>query len=615
MENISSNKAEKTGRKVIFLLGAGASVEAGIHTSNEITDVFTSYGSYCPSEYSTDIENLLRYLQVRIGDYLQIRASEVNFEFLLGALMELARREQYPIVPLLGAGDDLVRKLEQRISLDKVIDKLYVLLRELLSIRRSLKYLYPLKSFLKPWGPLSIFTLNYDLTLESTFRDLGISFTTGYQREKGKPRLWAPENFEKKKFSGLFFKLHGSLNWGHYFQAPPPPTSGPPYAAAIDTAARYINAFPRRVEFSLESTGVINPPDRAEAMVSLMNFGTRKEILYTSSQFNLLFSHFSKALQNADVCIVAGYSFRDATINKWLEESMAIRQGRLRLLIVDPSAFQITYNSPLLWKLDELGWLVKADKNFGDALDNDWLFKETKKLLGTPVKPPKSPILSTPAPIHGQETVEPNPKMIIEAWERLGLVFDSCHFWAAKVAPDVRKLHTARKKDRLITLGTTLAPLVENVRKLCFAIRKVHEELHCGNTYGGEYLKSIIPNPKQTKKSSPVSLVHQWLPQLVGAVSVTFNTYNDDTDEFIRCVKDPDYGKSIGAPSNWSFAAEVMRKTTQRTYELVEILNDVYRGAGFDQPFEKIAAHRKEQRNGNQKKDSSQKSGKSKTHP
>jgi NAD-dependent SIR2 family protein deacetylase len=75
----------KTGRRksdVIFLLGAGASVEAGVHTSNKITDILINFGSYCPSENSTAIENLLKYIQVRIADYSQVKASEVNFEYI-----------------------------------------------------------------------------------------------------------------------------------------------------------------------------------------------------------------------------------------------------------------------------------------------------------------------------------------------------------------------------------------------------------------------------------------------------------------------------------------------------------------------------------------------------
>jgi hypothetical protein len=91
-------------KDVMFLLGAGASAEGGVHTSDVITDILINYASYCPSQYSTDIENLLKYLQVKIADHLRTRASAVNFEYLLGTLTELAKKGEYPVVPLLGEG-------------------------------------------------------------------------------------------------------------------------------------------------------------------------------------------------------------------------------------------------------------------------------------------------------------------------------------------------------------------------------------------------------------------------------------------------------------------------------------------------------------------------------
>jgi len=210
-------KIAKRKSDIIFLLGAGASVEAGVHTSDEITDILINYGSYCPSENSTAIENLLRYIQVRIADYLQVKASEVNFEYILGTLIELSKKEEYPIVPFLGEGDILVKKLEKVISIQEVINKLYALLRELLFIRNPVDYLNPLKTFLSFSKPLDLFTLNYDISVETSFDNNGVSYTTGYRgRSKGLP-IWDTSQFSKKFFDARIFKLHGSVNWGQYF--------------------------------------------------------------------------------------------------------------------------------------------------------------------------------------------------------------------------------------------------------------------------------------------------------------------------------------------------------------------------------------------------------------
>jgi hypothetical protein len=57
------------GPRVVFLLGAGASIEAGVSTSDKITEIMANYGAYCPSAESAAIENLVKYIQVRIADY------------------------------------------------------------------------------------------------------------------------------------------------------------------------------------------------------------------------------------------------------------------------------------------------------------------------------------------------------------------------------------------------------------------------------------------------------------------------------------------------------------------------------------------------------------------
>ncbi|MBI1725227.1 MAG: hypothetical protein HYR52_06290, partial [Candidatus Tectomicrobia bacterium] len=133
--------------KVIFLFGAGASVEAGIPTSDRITNILLNYSHWSSSPESKHIENLLRYVQVKIADHLNTFASEINFEYILGALAELSSRSAFAVVPLLGEGDDLVRKIEARLPLRTVLAKLYSLLRELLSHIDSVEYLYPLSSF------------------------------------------------------------------------------------------------------------------------------------------------------------------------------------------------------------------------------------------------------------------------------------------------------------------------------------------------------------------------------------------------------------------------------------------------------------------------------------
>jgi hypothetical protein len=308
----------KTGRRksdVIFLLGAGASVEAGVHTSNEITDILINFGSYCPSENSTAIENLLKYIQVRIADYLQVKASEVNFEYILGTLLELSRKEKYSIVPFLGDGDILIKKLEKVISIQNVIDKLYALLRELFFVRNPVDYLDPLKTFIRFSKPLDLFTLNYDISVETVFDNNRVSYTTGYVGRSNRLPVWDPSQFSKRSYDARIFKLHGSVNWGLQSFYPPPPVKSDPTGDMSSATDYYLADYPERVEIDPFPISPVEPPDREMGMVGIMNFGIRKELLYAERMFTILFNHFLNALDKAQICIICGYSFRDERIN------------------------------------------------------------------------------------------------------------------------------------------------------------------------------------------------------------------------------------------------------------------------------------------------------------
>jgi len=575
--------------KVIVLLGAGASAEAGVSTSNEITKILVDYGSYCPSEGSTQIENLLRYVQVRIADYLQVRASQVNFEFLLGTLMELATKGTSPVVPFLGEGDLVVKKVEQAIPLPEIIRKLYALLRELLFIRHPVDYLNPLSQFLDLSKPLDLFTLNYDLSLERTFGNLGVEFTTGYRKkDKGLP-VWDPSEFDKPLFDVRIFKLHGSINWGEFFTYPPPSVDAGATWDSEQAAERYIANYPERVEFDPYPVGLVEPPDRREGMVSTMNFGTRKEVLYASSQFTALFNHFLNGLTSAGVIVVAGYSFSDERINKTIEEAVVNRNGDLHVIVVNPSLFRIEDRNPILRKFRELNWATCIDKPLGIALKDGSLLTAVKKAPEVKAKRVTFlPDIDVPEEKDEIRKEADKSEFILRAWGDLGITFNMTYSWMRRLAPELRQFEGCGDESDAAKVGHLLTPLLRKVRDLCHHIRWVYEEMGFDGTYGGEYLESIKTYPEPTGDFS-VDLVRKVLPELEMAVSMVLNTYNGATDEFRRGVTDPDYGKSGGAPSNLSAAELVIRKTKSRIYELVWVLNDICKGAGYEEPFAMIA--------------------------
>lgn len=264
------------GSKVVFLLGAGASKDAGVPIGDEITEILLNYSHYCPSKDGILIENFLRYIQVKIATYRRVSSSEINFEHIIGTIVELSKREDYPIVPLLGEGDSIIEELEKRISLDEVVDKIYALLRELFLTRYPIKYLDKFQDFFDLSKPLDIFTLNYDLSLEEAFSHAKISYTTGYRNRKDMLSVWEPTEFKKEDTLVRIFKLHGSINLAQFYKYSPPPKTK---ESITDSDIDYFENYPEHVLIESHQVIKIEPPDRTKGMVGIMNFGTRKELL------------------------------------------------------------------------------------------------------------------------------------------------------------------------------------------------------------------------------------------------------------------------------------------------------------------------------------------------
>ena len=323
-----------------------------------------------------------------------------------------------------------------------------------------------------------------------------------------------------------------------------------------------------------------------------MNFGTRKELLYASSQFNVLFNHFLSALHRAKTCVIAGYRFRDDRINKIVEEAVVTRKGDLRLVIVSPSVFWLEQDNSVLWKFVQLGWAISLGKPFGDALRDDSLLAAVE--ASNKAKTTSTKIIQQ-TPILKQEDTDQqkpvDPERILKTWRILGTTFDLTYFWMRSLVQELKELECCVNQSEAIKVGHLLMPLLRKVRDLCYHIRWVYEEMHFGSTYGGEYLETIKVRPKLTNDFSHMDLVRKRLPELGRDVRLVFNTYNNATEEYRCAVTDPNYGRDIEAPNYLSVAELVIRKTKSRIYELACFINKIYKGAGYEEPFEMIARH------------------------
>lgn len=179
-------------------------------------------------------------------------------------------------------------------------------------------YLSHLWDYMHPKGRLKVFTSNYDLCIEQACKSSEISFTTGFDTE------WNPSLFNGNSRGINLYKFHGSLNW---------------YS---DGSFRiYENA-------SISSN---NSPEL------ILGPGSK---LQAEDPFLSLFCEFLKAVREARICVVIGFSYQDEHIKTVFDR--ASRNG-LKIIDVNPTR-------------QNLGW-------FGEFEDNNVIHIEgrTKEVL------------------------------------------------------------------------------------------------------------------------------------------------------------------------------------------------------------------------------------------
>jgi hypothetical protein len=207
--------------EVLVLLGAGASVDAGIPHSAEMV---SQIEAALENDWQ-DYKELYNYVRSAIFYADGIRgtyAKDVayNIERLVMSLDELARREDHPLYPFVGAWNPRLLQVAgsnfERVSpfRNKILAKLR---HEWIEIQNYDKanYFRGLINFQKELNyPLRVFTLNYDLCVEKTYHAEYREFPErGFDKNN---RFWTHELLEDadpgdKNF--YLYKLHGSIDW------------------------------------------------------------------------------------------------------------------------------------------------------------------------------------------------------------------------------------------------------------------------------------------------------------------------------------------------------------------------------------------------------------------
>ena len=298
-------------KDMVFLLGAGASNEAGIPVSAEMID---SVEKLLDSREETDwrpyadlynhVKSAIRFAAGLKGQF--DREVSFNIETLVNTLLELERNEEHPLYPFIAAwnsrfvglaGTDFGRVKDfRRLILAELKgwmcpddDSQASYYQKFVALQRDLTH------------PLQMFSLNYDLCVEA-LNQAEFRVETGFA-DFGPTNYWDWERFEDSNNVPpqiYLYKLHGSINWKRH-----PDTKKLFCVRQIETV----------------------DPDNLEVI-----FG-RDFKLEAGDPYLFFLYQFRKLTLDAKLIVSLGYGFGDGHINKMLTQSLRSDPQR-RLLVV-----------------------------------------------------------------------------------------------------------------------------------------------------------------------------------------------------------------------------------------------------------------------------------------
>lgn len=291
---------EIKGENLLFLLGAGASADAGIPISNrmvlKIEELLGNDPEWQP------YQDLYFYLKssINYSDGIFGHFNEAfNVERLLIVITEIEKRDKNIMYPFIGSWN--IRLLDLAGNNFENVTKFKKLIRKQLIEWVGLRN-YDAASYYQAFSSLSseigslvkIFTLNYDLCFETIVgkeKDIELGFTKGTSE-------WHYSNFDDEQGKSYnLYKLHGSIDW------------------YIDNNKLYKSERPE-----------VNPE---------LIFGIQHKITSVDPYFYYSAKFREACLNETKLIISVGYSFADEYINAILTQALNAR-SELRLLNVAP---------------------------------------------------------------------------------------------------------------------------------------------------------------------------------------------------------------------------------------------------------------------------------------
>ena len=288
----------KNSSEVVFFLGSGASVNAGV------PDTFAFVKEFRESVVGEDKQTTINKV---IDTLKEWKREEIDIELLLETLTKLDRKEKEPLLRFFKNGQFILSGYSEK---RPVIDDLKNFIKKKAVVKpEKIKYLEPLVGFIEKFRPLDIISVNYDICVEQFCNVYKLIYQDGFDIH------WNPQVFDRENTDVRLYKLHGSVMWyrsdrGGYLKLP---------------------AMTEKSDIQL-ITG-----ERAE---SLMLYPMQKwEYAEPFLELLVEIKHRLES-ENCKFLIVIGYSFRDDHIRMILWD-VAKKNRDLKLIIVDPKAHQI----------------------------------------------------------------------------------------------------------------------------------------------------------------------------------------------------------------------------------------------------------------------------------
>lgn len=305
---------EPQSAEIMFFLGAGASVPAGL---KDVVTVIPDFLGWLKTEQVNYPNTLdcIKEIITKMEDWYDTnqKGKRVDIETLL-EIIERLESSFNDIVPeffrdrTMRVAESCIKILSRR-TLSSIIKNF---IQKKFQEFETYEYYEPLKSFVSNYKPLLVFTTNYDLIIEqfSHFHTPRIKYTDFFVGTE-----WSPERIDPVEFDIILHKLHGSVSWTR--------TEG----------GRYVKLTQKTPDEKI----ILITGEKAVPLILYPG----KKLEYIEPTLELL-ELLKKSLNQVKCCFAIGYKFGDDHIAKLFRYS-ASRNEDLIVFLISPSAYTIYY--------------------------------------------------------------------------------------------------------------------------------------------------------------------------------------------------------------------------------------------------------------------------------